>query len=79
MENNCRKKNGGKKNSQKLNKKWWPKKVLGTYLLVATELLFDLGVYRPKWPEMELNFFNRVQNFQSSGVSIRLLTKKRFF
>ena len=37
-------------------KKWWPKKVLGTYLLVATELLFDLGVNRLKWPEMELNF-----------------------
>ena len=48
MEKNCRQKNGGKKNSQKLKKKWWPKKVLGTYLLVATELLFGLGVYRPK-------------------------------
>ena len=46
MEKNCRQKNGGKKNSQKLKKKWWPKKVLGTYLLVATELLFGLGVYR---------------------------------
>ena len=56
MEKNCRQKNGGKKNSQKLKKKWWPKKVLGTYLLVATEtlfeLLFGLGVNRLKWPEM---------------------------
>ena len=40
----------------KIKKKWWPKKVLGTDLLVATELLFGLGVYRLKWPEMELNF-----------------------
>ena len=42
--------------------------VNGTY-----ELLFGLGV---KWNWF---FFYRVQNFQSSGVSIRLLQKKKFF
>ena len=40
------------KNSQILKKKWWPKNVLVTYLLVATELLFGLGLNRLKWPEM---------------------------
>ena len=38
----------------------------------ASELLFGLGVNGTF-------FFNRVQNFQSSGVSIRLLQKKKFF
>ena len=42
---NIEKKNGGQK------------KMLGTYLLVATGLLFGLGVNRLKWPEMELIFF----------------------
>ena len=33
------------------------------------------------WPRRKWNwfFFNRVHNFQSSGVSIRLLQKKKFF
>ena len=44
------------KKQQILKKKWWPKNVLVTYLLVATELLFGLGVNRLKWPEMELIF-----------------------
>ena len=59
MEKNCRQKNGGKKNSQKLKKKWWPKKVLGTYLLVATGLLFGLGVNRLKWPEILLLHYKK--------------------
>ena len=36
------------------------KKVLGTYLLVAIELLLGLGVNRLKWPEMEQIFFSIV-------------------
>ena len=56
MEKNCRQKNGGKKKLTKIEKKMVAKKVLGTYLLVATELLlellFGLGVNRLKWPEM---------------------------
>ena len=45
------------KKPTKIEKKMVGKKVLGTYLLVATELLFSLGVNRLKWPEMELIFF----------------------
>ena len=45
------------KKPTKIEKKMVGKKVLGTYLLVATELLFGLGVNRLKWPEMELIFF----------------------
>ena len=47
----------GSKKLTKIEKKLVAKKVLGTYLLVAAELLFGLGVNRLKWPEMELNFF----------------------
>ena len=66
------KKIGAKKKLKKLEKNGCEKDA-------ASELLFGLlGVNRLKWPEMELIFFNRVQNFQSSGVSIRLLEKKKF-
>ena len=41
------------KKPTKIEKKMVGKKVLGTYLLVATELLFGLGVNRLKWPEMD--------------------------
>ena len=56
----------------KIEKKWWAhtyKRLISTFEVVATELLFGLGVNRLKWPEMELIFFNRVRKFQSSGVS----------
>ena len=50
------KKSGGKKTHETWKKKVG-KRVLGTYLLVATGLLFGLGVNRLKSPEMKLNFF----------------------
>ena len=63
----------------KIEKKWWAhtyKRLISTFEVVATELLFGLGVNSLKWNWI---FFNRVHNFQSSGVSIRLLQKKKFF
>ena len=62
------------------NKLWWEvhsyKRLISIFEEVASELLFGLAVKCLKWNWI---FFNRVQNFQSSGVSIRLLTKKKFF
>ena len=52
------KKSGGKK-THKIRKKKVGKKVLGTYLLVATGLLFGLGVNRLKWPEILLLHYKK--------------------
>ena len=54
------KKSGSKKTHKNRKKKWWAhtyKRLISTFEVVATELLFGLGVNSLKWPEMELNFF----------------------